>query len=906
MIQRFTSRLHKLDQTFLTERLRGALAYDRIAGYFSSSILEVAGEALESVQGPIRVICNSDLQVQDVETARAAQYGMSREWCASGPEKFGEPSHGRFQRLYRFLRDGKLQVKVLPNDKFGLIHGKAGVITLSNGSKTAFLGSVNETFQAWKLNYEILWEDDSPEAVAWVQEEFDALWHSPYAVKLADFVIEDIGRLARRTVVPSVEKWRQDPEPAAPVIETPVYRQEYGLWEHQKYFVKLAFDAHRGPFGARYLLADMVGLGKTVQLALAAMLMALHGDGPILVLAPKALVWQWQDEMRNLLDMPAAVWMGQKWVDENGIEHPVLGPEGILKCPRRVGIVSTGLIKRKSEVAGHLLKNSYECVVLDEAHHARRRNLGPQKAGEKPDPNNLLAFMDEIAGRTRSLLLATATPVQINPLEAWDLMSLLAKGNDFVLGNIGSQWRQSAPALEVLMGRQPLPGDDRELWKWIRNPLPPAGEHRNFYLVRSSLGLGEEVAVAPGNAFDRSSPPDRDRLVGMRREFGQNHNPFIRHIVRRTREYLETTIDPETNEPYLKPVKVELLGEGEDEALRLPAYLQDAYNLAEEFCRLLGTRISASGFLRTHLLRRVGSTIYAGRKTALAILNNWQLLPEVEAEEDDADTVGAEAEAMVSGPQFQTLTQEEKQKLQAFIYALDANQERDPKYQRVLDLLLREKWLGQGCIIFSQWFDSIEWLAQHLSKEDLPAEKIGIYAGAQRSGVMLGGEFRPQNREALKEMVRTDEIRLLLGTDAASEGLNLQRLGTLINLDLPWNPTRLEQRKGRIQRIGQLKDTVYVYNMRYQGSVEDRVHELLSGRLKEIYDLFGQIPDVLEDVWIQMAMGEIEAARQTIDALPRQHPFEIKYHQKIEKVNWESCTRVLDAEERKRFLLRGW
>jgi superfamily II DNA/RNA helicase len=68
-------------------------------------------------------------------------------------------------------------------------------------------------------------------------------------------------------------------------------------------------------------------------------------------------------------------------------------------------------------------------------------------------------------------------------------------------------------------------------------------------------------------------------------------------------------------------------------------------------------------------------------------------------------------------------------------------------------------------------------------------------------------------------MVQRGELRLLLGTDAASEGLNLQRLGALINLDLPWNPTRLEQRKGRIQRIGQLRDTVRVYNMRYQDSV---------------------------------------------------------------------------------------
>ena len=154
-------------------------------------------------------------------------------------------------------------------------------------------------------------------------------------------------------------------------------------------------------------------------------------------------------------------------------------------------------------------------------------------------------------------------------------------------------------------------------------------------------------------------------------------------------------------------------------------------------------------------------------------------------------------------------------------------------------------------------------------------------------------------------MVKTGELRLLLGTDAASEGLNLQRLGTLINLDLPWNPTRLEQRKGRIQRIGQLRDTVFVYNMRYHNSVEDRVHELLSERLQEIYALFGQIPDVLEDVWIDVALGEITRAKQTIAALPKKHPFALKYH-RLEKVDWESCASVLDDNERQRCLLRGW
>jgi len=107
-------------------------------------------------------------------------------------------------------------------------------------------------------------------------------------------------------------------------------------------------------------------------------------------------------------------------------------------------------------------------------------------------------------------------------------------------------------------------------------------------------------------------------------------------------------------------------------------------------------------------------------------------------------------------------------------------------------------------------------------------------------------------------------LRLILGTDAASEGINLQRLGTLINLDLPWNPTRLEQRKGRIQRIGQVRDAVLVFNMRYRDSVEDRVHELLSDRLENIFQMFGQVPDVLEDIWVNVALGEIEEAKKLL------------------------------------------
>ena len=118
-------------------------------------------------------------------------------------------------------------------------------------------------------------------------------------------------------------------------------------------------------------------------------------------------------------------------------------------------------------------------------------------------------------------------------------------------------------------------------------------------------------------------------------------------------------------------------------------------------------------------------------------------------------------------------------------------------------------------------------------------------------------------------------------------------------------PVHLHPIEARIQRIGQRRDKVDIYNMRYAGSVEDRVHDLLSQRLEHISTLFGQLPDILEDVWIDVALGEIEKARQTIDAVPRQHPFRLRYHN-VRKVDWESCARVLDAEERKRLLTQGW
>jgi len=919
-MNRFSTRTANLDEQFLKAKLQNAVSYDRIAGYYCSSILEVAGEAIESVKGKVRVVCNSGLSPSDVEVARLEQ---RVEWNEFKPEDvYATPgAMPRLKKLYELLHTKKLEVRVLPDKIYGLMHGKAGVITYTDGTKTSFLGSMNETKSAFTTNYEMLWEDDDPNSVDWVQSEFDFFWNNKYAVNLSDYVIDDIKRLSERKLI-SLKDWRErsDEEPIPTVaVEEPIYREQFGLWSHQQYFVKRAFEEHKTRGGARLLLADQVGLGKTVQLAMSAKLIALYDDKPILIIVPKTLLYQWQDELMTLLNLPSAVWTGKFWVDENGYEYPADSTKSITKCPRRVGIISQGLITAKSESIEHLFNIRYSCVILDEAHRARRKsNKDPDKY--KAQANNLLSFMNEISHKTTSMLLATATPVQIDPIEAYDLLEALSRNQeaDKVLGDIYSQWRHSPKlCLNYIQEEEAYPTAESEMWQIIRNPFPPNEDDNSFEIIRQRLDILPDVNVLSQDLFGKMSKPLQNRIKTLFNDdnFIQNHNPYIRSIVRRTREFLENTINEETGKPYMKKIEAVLLGEEDDEALPLSGYFEEAYAIAEELCSLLSSRVKGGGFMSTLLLRRIGSTMIAGENTARKMLA-WtlegkgrlkSLYDEIETGEDDDD----EQEDEHTHSDIKDLTSEEIDCLERLIKVLKSNTDTDPKYNRLKAILtngvLNEgAWSEKGCILFSQYYDSVEYVVERLSK-DFPDIPIGLYAGGDKSRLYENGKSKKISKDELKHMVRTRELIILVGTDAASEGLNLQALGSLINIDLPWNPTRLEQRKGRIQRIGQLADTIYIYNMRYKDSVEDKVHKKLSSRLKSIHDLFGQIPDVLKDVWVDIARKDEENAELRINNLPTKNPFKLKYEESIPDYgDWEKCAVVLDKDEELRELLKGW
>lgn len=168
MLRRFSSRRASLYDSVLKPRLTGATRYDRIAGYFQSSLLELASDSLADIPR-IRILCNTEVSAQDVRTVRLAVGTRRAEledsllrlaWNAGQftnlIEVHGEPAQQRLKVLHNLLtasgQEGHLfEICLVPDAEFGFVHGKGGVIEGSWG-KTAFIGSANDSARAPSRN----------------------------------------------------------------------------------------------------------------------------------------------------------------------------------------------------------------------------------------------------------------------------------------------------------------------------------------------------------------------------------------------------------------------------------------------------------------------------------------------------------------------------------------------------------------------------------------------------------------------------------------------------------------------------------------------------------------------------------------------------------------------------------
>ena len=303
--------------------------------------------------------------------------------------------------------------------------------------------------------------------------------------------------------------------------------------------------------------------------------------------------------------------------------------------------------------------------------------------------------------------------------------------------------------------------------------------------------------------------------------------------------------------------------------------------------------------MKSLLLQRICSSFASGRSTAQKMLRH-----ESPDDEDQPQRVNA----LLNG-----LTPDEAMHLRAIVTELSRPEAHDPKLSAVRYFLTQhhtegKTWLEHGSIIFSQYYDTAYWIAAELAKL-LSTEPIGVYAGAGKSGMFVGKDFAAVEREDIKSAVKKREIRLVVATDAACEGLNLQTLGTLINVDLPWNPSRLEQRLGRIKRFGQVRRTVDMLNLVYHETQDEKVYAVLSRRMKDRYDIFGGLPDTIEDEWIETEEKMEEMMDEYIHLRQKARDvFEVRYQETIDPNanRWELCSRVLSRRDVVERLSEPW
>lgn len=896
-IRRFSSRTEALDKEFLARALAGASKYYRIAGYFRSSIFELVGEEIAAIP-EVKIVCNSELDMVDFQVASGRMAAIKERWNQVDVEAEALLRRESYVKLDQLLKSGKVEIRVVPKERL-FLHGKAGSIHYPDGTRKSFIGSVNDSKSAFAQNYELVWQDDDEESADWVEEEFWALWKE--AVPLPEAVIKEIHRVAARKEVKIVDL-KPKAVPGAAMVEAPIYRGGEQLQPWQRSFVTL-FLEHRETYGkARLLLADEVGVGKTLSMATSALVSILLEDGPVLIFTPATLAFQWQTEMKDKLGVPSAVWSSQKkvWLGPEGQMLSQKGaPSAIRKCPHRIGIVSTGIIMHQCEgntfvkEAGELLRNKYGTIILDEAHKARSR----QRLGNRqPEPNNLLMFMREIGSRTRHLILGTATPIQTHVSELWDLLGILGCGAEFVIGDSMSPWRDVEQAIEMVTGRR-QPRDASEVWHWINNPLPPAREDPLFDNIRGLMGIPSKSYVCP-HRFE-----DLDYLMkemwipmGMERDYFRMNNPLVRHVVLRKRKELEDMglldrvgvyTHPIPEKKHLYQARFVSLG------ISTNTPFEVAYERAEQFSELLRQRTPAAGFMKSLLLQRICSSFASGLHTAKKMLE--RAFPE---DDDDAQML------LQSDHILADMSSGEIACLQDIVTQLSRPEAVDSKLDTVKWFLTEfrsdgKTWLEHGCIVFSQYYDTAEWVARNLAKA-FPDEVVAVYAGVGKSGMFRGETFNSVEREAIKRAVKERSIRLVVATDAACEGLNLQTLGTLINVDLPWNPSRLEQRLGRIKRFGQARKNVDMLNLVYANTQDEKVYNVLSERLKDTYDIFGSIPETIEDEWIQ----DEEELRKRMDEYIHErdratNAFSVKYKATVDPNGnkWELCTEVLSRRD---------
>lgn len=558
----------------------------------------------------------------------------------------------------------------------------------------------------------------------------------------------------------------------------------------------------------RYLLCDEVGLGKTIEAGLVLKeLRARGGAARCIAIVPPNLVRQWQFELKSKFNEVFSI------LNSDTVRYlkSSQGYEGNPFEKFDSVIVSSGWIA--GEPWSKLMAEvPWDMVIVDEAHHARVRISG-NKREETRLYRAVRAVVSPDAFSKRAALFLTATPMQLDSKELYSLVELLDPAL-FPTVQHFERHRANVPGLSRLVHDLTLHG------------FPPPGEDPDEVIDRVAGWLdrdADEIA---------SELTAGEQSVARVCEDLASHHLLSEVLIRNRKKIIGGFMPRQAHRWEVDPTREELeaLNAVEEYVREGFARADRTHDMAVGFVMVIFQKLMASSIqaLRVSLDRRRQRLENNAAKPALG-KRRAALIEDIEE--------GLDRDEFVAGllDEVSAADAEEAHELARLVELLDAlptDSKGDVLVEQLTELAKQEP--APKVLLFTEFRETQEYLRGRL-------ESMGWDVN------LFHGQLKPESKDASVDAFRSAAgPSILLSTEAGGEGRNFQFCHLLVNYDLPWNPMRVEQRIGRVDRIGQT-ETVQVFNFWVKGTIEERVLNVLEQRINVFEETVGGLDPILGD-----------------------------------------------------------
>lgn len=557
------------------------------------------------------------------------------------------------------------------------------------------------------------------------------------------------------------------------------------------------------------LIADEVGLGKTIEAGLILTEMRSRYDiKRVLILCPAMLQGKWQFELSRKFGIEAAVMNSaqilQKFKESAGNDGKPFTLIGSIQGLRpRKGRDGGGNSERNpASLTQFLEKVEYEdalldLLIIDEAHYLRNPESATAKLGR------LLRSVAE------SVVLLSATPIHLRNEDLYQLLKIVDEDTFSRPDTFSEILRANAPLIRARELITKKTAEPEEILAELRRATthPFLTENRQLAALLDSPPTAEDMQ---NKTFltDLAGRLERLNLLGR--------------VVTRTRrrEVQSLRVLREAVPEVIKATPAER------------GFYEGVTGLVREYAN---KRLAHEAFLSVMPQRQMSSSMPAA-------LEFWsrrgERLASGRVAEESYEDFGNGGDPQEYGP----LTTELAQRARG-LGNLSQLYDSDSKYARLrkvlLDLLHRDR--REKVVLFSYFRPTLKYLSKRLTRDGIS------------NIVLLGGAG--YNKDAILDAFRSPGgPSVLLSSEVASEGIDLQFARFLVNYDLPWNPMKVEQRIGRIDRLGQKAPKIFIWNLFYENTIDARIYERLHKRLKIFEGALGGLEAIIGERIQQLTM----------------------------------------------------